>query len=357
MSRLLRLSLVLAVAGLLACVPACGNKSGSGGGNKPKVAIVTNCTAEFWSICEAGATKAARENEVDLDFRQPKTLSVADQRELIDAVTKVGVAGIAVSVINPEEQTEYLRRIAGKQTLIAMDNDAPDSGRKYYVGIDNYEAGKAVGRMIKQRMPEGGTVALFIGGTSSANAKARIGGVLDELAGQKDAKGPQYGKFTLYNNAPLTDGADEAKAQQNAKTVIEALKGTPNVGLVGLYAYNPKQILLAYRSKRAEVQHPMKIFGFDEDWTTLEGVAKGEVEGTVVQNPFLYGFNSVKILATLAKGGSIPDDQAKGLTVIPYRVISQNGGPDETVNGIVVQNLKATDFESKLRADIASVGK
>lgn len=350
----MRLGLVLAVAVGLACVPACGNRSGP---SKPRIAVVTNCTAEFWTICEAGATKAAREQDVDLDFRQPKGNTVADQRELIDAVTKVGIGGIAVSVINPQEQTEYLKRLSAQHPFIAMDNDAPDSGRRYYVGIDNYEAGKAVGRLIKARMPQGGTVALFIGNTVSANAQARIGGVLDELAGQKDAKGPKYGNFTLQNGEPYTDGTDEAKAQQNAKAVIETLKTTPNVALVGLYAYNPKQILLAYRSKRGEVQHPMKIFGFDEDWTTLEGVEKGEVEATVVQNPLLYGFNSVKILATIAKGGSIPDNQVKGLTVIPYRVITKDGGPTEEVNGIKVENLKAADFANQLRADLASVAK
>jgi ribose transport system substrate-binding protein len=350
MSRWLRLSLVASVAITLASLPACSS-SNSG---KPRVAVVTNCTAEFWSICEAGAKKAAREDDVDLDFRQPKTLDVAVQREIIDAVTKVGVSGIAVSVINPKEQTEHLRRISSNHTLIAVDNDAPDSGRKYYVGIDNYEAGKAVGRMIKQKMPEGGTVALFIGGTASANAQARVGGVLDELAGQKDAKGPQFGKYTLYNNSPLTDETDEAKAQQNAKGVIEALKDTPNVGLVGLYAYNPKQILLAYRSKKGEVKHPMKLFGFDEDWTTLEGIMRGEIEGTVVQNPFLYGYNSVKILATLAKGGTVPDDRVKELTVIPYRVVTKEGGQEEQVNGIKVENLRADKFADQLRADIDS---
>jgi ribose transport system substrate-binding protein len=354
MSRWVRLGLVAAVAVGLSSLPACGNKGSS---SRVKVAVVTNCTAEFWSICEAGATKAAREQDVDLDFRQPKTNAVADQQEVIDAVTKIGVAGIAVSVIEPNEQAQYLRRIAAKQTLIAMDNDSPASDRKYYVGIDNYEAGKAVGRMVKKAMPDGGTVILFIGNTASANSRARIGGVLDELAGQRDAKGPQLGKFTYHGNTPLVDDTDEAKAQQNAKAVIEELKNTPNVALIGLYAYNPKQILLAYRSKRSEVKHPMKIFGFDEDWTTLAGVAGGEIEGTVVQNPFLYGYNSVKILSTLAKGGSIPAAEEKPLTVIPYRLVTRDGGPTEEVNGISVLNLKAAEFEQQLRADIDSVKK
>ena len=68
-SALLRVSVVVALAAVLACVPACGKKDGAG---KIKIGVVTNCTADFWSICEAGANKAATEHNVELQFRQPE---------------------------------------------------------------------------------------------------------------------------------------------------------------------------------------------------------------------------------------------------------------------------------------------
>ena len=59
-SAFLRISVVVALAAVLACVPACGKKDS----NRLKIGVVTNCTADFWSICEAGATKAAQEHDV-----------------------------------------------------------------------------------------------------------------------------------------------------------------------------------------------------------------------------------------------------------------------------------------------------
>ena len=103
MSRGVRYSLVAAVAALLAFVPACGKKSG-----KIKIGVVTNCTAEFWSICEAGAKKAAAEFDVDLVFRQPTNSSVPDQMEIVEGFMQQGVKGLAVSVIDPKEQTPEL---------------------------------------------------------------------------------------------------------------------------------------------------------------------------------------------------------------------------------------------------------
>ena len=64
------------------------------------------------------------------------------------------MSGIAVSVIDPKGQTETSPLVAKKVPLITMDNDAPDTGRLCYVGVDNYEAGQAVGRLVKKALPE-----------------------------------------------------------------------------------------------------------------------------------------------------------------------------------------------------------
>src|SRR4051812_47827481 len=109
MSRLLRLSTVVALAAVLASVPACSSKS-----NKIKIGVVTNCTADFWSICEAGANKAAHDFDVELQFRQPERMDASLQMPIVNAWEKQGVNGIAVSVINPQDQTEDLTRIAKK---------------------------------------------------------------------------------------------------------------------------------------------------------------------------------------------------------------------------------------------------
>jgi len=341
------LTLIMAGVGL-ALVPACG-KSGP---SKTKVAIVTNCTAEFWSICEAGAQQAGREQDVEVIFRQPDKMDVATQMEIVDAVQKPGISGLAVSVINPSEQTPDLRRIAKSTNFVAMDNDAPDTGRICYIGIDNYEAGKAVGRLVKKAMPQGGTVALFIGGTDSANAKARSGGVMDELAGKKDAKGPMYGKYELYENEIKTDKGKEETAQDNAKDVLSKLnKKNKSVCLVGLYAYNPKACILAVRAMKDKQFADLKIVGFDEDAVTLDAIAKGDIVGTVVQDPFEYGVQAVTVLAQVARGDK---GAAERLKPIPYRVVTQTGDENETIDGKKIPYVKSSDFAQQLKDRLAA---
>lgn len=348
---------VVAVAAA-AALPACNssNNSDPAGGTRPKVAVVTNCTDPFWDICEAGAKAAAAEHGVDVVFRQPAALDVNVQNEIIETVLKTGVKGIAVSVINPKEQTPDLKRVAGEVNLLTMDNDADQSGRLCYVGVDNYECGKGVGRLVKRALPAGGTVALFIGTTTSANAQDRVAGVLDELDG-KDNRADvragkfkeKYGSFTLHRREPITDETKRDKALANASDALEQLKNTPNVCLVGLYAYNPACILEAVRSK--QLVGKVKVVGFDEDFVTLDGVDKGEIEGTVVQDPYNYGYESVKWLAHLAKGGDKGQLPTKATA---YRVVTKDGDAAK-LPGVGVPVYKASEYAQKIRQALDAV--
>ncbi|MEX2673033.1 MAG: substrate-binding domain-containing protein, partial [Phycisphaeraceae bacterium] len=45
------------------------------------------------------------------------------------------------------------------------------------------------------------------------------------------------------------------------------------------------------------------MVGFDENEVTLQAIQDGYCIGTVVQNPYEYGYQSVKVLADVLKGG------------------------------------------------------
>ena len=342
---------------LFAALAASCNKSGPGGkaalapDAKPRVAVVTNNTNEFWSICEAGATKAAQEFNCDLTFRQPTTDSVIDQMTIVKDLVRSGVNGIAVSVNSPKDQAQDLKAIATKTHFVTMDNDAPGSDRACYIGVDNFEAGKSAGRLVKEALPDGGTVALFIGNESSANAIGRIHGVLSELAG-KTIDSSAAAKFGKYDYIGVTtDGAAQTVAQDKAKDALEKLRNTPNVCMVGLYAYNPKAILEAAKAKG--MNGKVKIVGFDEDEVTLQGIIDGDIVGTVAQDPFGYGYKSVEILAALARG-----DNSKAVdTVVPHKVVTKDGGPTELSGKLTIQHVKAAEFRDAMHAQIASVKK
>lgn len=50
----------------------------------------------------------------------------------------------------------------------------------------------------------------------------------------------------------------------------------------------------------------VKLVAFDEDEQTLQGIKDGHIHATVVQNPYLFGYESVRMLQHLARYGSLP---------------------------------------------------
>ncbi len=298
------------------------------GPDKLKVAFVSNNPESFWSIAEAGTKKAAAEVDVEVLFRMPSQGDAALQKEIIDTVLSQGIKALAVSVIDPENQRAYLNEIAERVPLLTQDNDAPDTKRKCYIGTDNYLAGKEVGKLVKEAMPEGGALAIFVGDIKPLNARQRRQGVLDELAGAKDAKGEQYGKYRLvgtYLDQP--DGPSECK--KKAVDALTQLEKEKHICLVGLWAYNPPMLRSAVLdvAKDKLDKGEIKIVGFDEDTATLQGIAEGSIYATVVQQPFLFGYESVKLMAALARGDNskVPAD---GIKYVPHRVITKEGGKD-----------------------------
>jgi ribose transport system substrate-binding protein len=301
----------------MAVCPACTHRVA--GPQRIVVGFVSNNADPFWTIAEAGTRKAATEFDVDVLFRRPLTGTAAAQKEIIEDLMTRHVQAIAISVNDPQNQRDFLDRIAGQVPLITQDNDAPDSKRLCYIGTNNYQAGRDAGKMVKEAMPEGGTIAIFVGKPDPLNARERRQGVLDELAGEKDAKGPKYGKYELLNT--YYDYVDQRKAKDNAADALAKLGDKPNVCFVGLWAYNPPAILSA--TKNASKQGKVKIVAFDENENTLIGIKEGHIYGTIVQQPFEFGYQSVKLMTALAKGdrSGVPSD---GIMYIPHLIIKRD---------------------------------
>ena len=68
----------------------------------------------------------------------------------------------------------------------------------------------------------------------------------------------------------------------------------------------------------------VKVAGFDEDDVTLQGIKNGTVIGTVVQNPYEYGYQSVRVLSELLKGNKKVIPASKYIDV-PARAVTKDG--------------------------------
>src|SRR6266566_825715 len=253
-----------------------------------RLAFVTNNASDFWTIARKGTEKAAAElPDVTVEFRIPGNGTAAEQKGIIDDLLAKGINGIAISPKDPDNQTQLINDTARQALVITQDSDAPKSDRTCYIGTDNVAAGRQEGELIKEVLPQGGKIMVFVGSADARNARERLQGIKEVLQGSK-----------VEIIDVRTDEADRVRAKSNA---ADTLVKYPEVAcLVGLWSYNGPAILNAVKDAGKVGQ--VKIVCFDEEDEALAGVKSDAIYANVVQQPFEFGHQSVQLMAKYLGG-------------------------------------------------------
>lgn len=273
---------------------------------RPKLAFVTNGIANFWKIAETGALKAGKDLNCDVEVKMPPSEGgrAANQKRMLEQLISKGTEGIAVSPVDPDNQTDILNEVGNNALFITHDSDAPETNRLTYIGMSNYDAGRMAGELVKEAIPDGGNIVIFIGSLEQHNSKLRRQGVIDEVLGRShdpnryDQPGSEIkdDKYTI-----LATRVDDFNDTRKKELPEQALAKFDKIDcMVGLFEYNPPFIFDALQS--AGKVGEIKVVGFDENERTLEEIKKGNCVGTIVQNPYMYGYKSIEVLNQLAKG-------------------------------------------------------
>ena len=283
------------------------NGGGATGGAK-RLAFVTNNASDFWTIARKGVEKADAElPDVTAEFKIPSDGTAAEQKRIVDDLLAKGIDGIAISPVDPDNQTGLINEVSQKTLVFTQDSDAPNSQRACYVGTDNVEAGRQAGGLIKEALPSGGKIMVFVGKLDARNAAERLQGLKESLNGSN---------VTIIDTR--TDDTDRVRAKSN---VADTLVKYPDVAaLVGLWSYNGPAIVNAVRDAGKIGQ--IKIIAFDEEDETLAGVKDGSIYGTIVQQPYEFGYQAIKMMAAALAGdrSGIPANKQK---FVPTKVIKQ----------------------------------
>ena len=276
---------------------------------KPAMAFVVNAASDFWKLAEAGVNAAQAELPgYDMQFRYPAQGTAALQNALMDDLVAAGTDAIMISSVDPKTSIDAFNRIAGQVPLFTTDSDAPDSNRIAYLGSSNTLAGVQAGEIALAALPDGAKCMGFVGFLGADNAIERIAGFRQAVEGSGieliDVRG---------------DDVDFARARSNVDDVLAAM---PDVNcMVGFYSYNPPKIYEALRAsgKLGEVT----VIAFDEDPITLGAVREGSFAGTVVQDPYQWGYQGMKLMAAYLEGdmSGVPDN---GLIIVPTQVVDQS---------------------------------
>ena len=279
--------------------------------DKQQLAFVVNASSDFWKLAEAGVKKAQGElPNYELQFRYPAQGTAALQNALMDDLVAAGTDAIMISSADPKNSIDAFNRVAAQVPLFTTDSDAPQSDRIAYLGSSNTLAGEQAGaEMVAAMAGAEGKCMGFVGFLGADNAIERIQGFRNAIEGHNielvDVRG---------------DDVDFTRARTNVDDVLVA---NPEINcMVGFYSYNPPKIYEALQAAGKLGQ--ITVVAFDEDPVTLGAVKEGSFASTVVQQPFEWGYQGMKLMASWLENKdsvTLPEDK---LIIVPTKVINKD---------------------------------
>ena len=287
-----------------------------------KYVLLTNAVTPFWTAAQIGLSRSSSELNVPMFFNAPAgTDPNSAQISMLDTFVNDKYNAITFSAINPKALNDYVTRGIGEGiNFLATDSDAPKSGRAIYIGMSDYNAGRAAAEAAIKLIGEGKVVGL-VGYATATNALERIRGIQEGLKGSKI----EYVE-TLYDDIQLE------KALSNAETALQ--KYPDLAGFITIYSYNGP--LAGQAVKAAGKEGKVKIVAFDAEPETQKLAEQGIVQAMIGQRVYFYGYLSGYVMHAMTVLGK--DETMRLLQ--PYLIGDNKDHLDTGIDSIYADSIQ-----------------
>lgn len=259
--------------------------------------------SEFFNWCYAGMLDAAKQLGVKAELQGPADWDASKEAVAIEQLVAKKVAGILATAGDAKTMNNAINKaVAAKIPVITFDSDAPDSNRLAFASTESYAAGYLAGKTMAGWLNGKGHIGVSTN-VGPDHLKRRLQGFQDALA----KFGPGI-KVTVVN-----DEGDVAKAA----TVIQAmLQANPDMnGIFGAHGNPGPGAAAAVRA--LGLQGKVQIMAFDFGMPVIELIEKGEIRGTVGQNPYLMGYMAMKLAYQARHPWEAPIKSKTGFGLVP----------------------------------------
>ena len=257
----------------------------------------------FWQTVHAGAIKAAREYNLEVEWNAP-TLEIDASRQIaiVDSMINRRVAGIALAPVDRKGLVNVVERAHAADIPVAIfDSDIDTDKRLIYVATNNREGGRIAARHLGELLSGKGTVAVIGFMPGSASTMEREEGFQDELK-----------KFPNMQIVQLAFGmADRAKARAATENIL-----TAHPDLAGLFADNESSSAGAVMALKARATTKVRTVAFDANEQLIGDLHDRVIDALIVQDPFRMGYESVRAIGMKLNGETPPQHIDSGVTKV-----------------------------------------
>lgn len=290
-------AVVMILAALTGCAQTVAPETGSGTSKEPELysMVVFTKGAEYFNWCYAGMKDAAASigDHISVELQGPAEWDASLEARAVEQVTAKKPNGILVSAADETTLNSAIgKALAEGIPVIGFDSDAAESGRLSYVGTDNYDFGARAAESMAELLGGSGEVAICL--------------VPGAIAQEERAQGF---KEWLEENAPdikvVTELNDEGDVAKSETVCAALLQSNPNIkGIFSTHGYGAPGAAAAART--LNMLENIVIIGSDYSSAVIELLQSGDVEGTIVDDPYLIGYEAFMLAYAAAHPTEIP---------------------------------------------------
>jgi ribose transport system substrate-binding protein len=282
----------------LCALMACGSRNSNSG---PTIAVIPKGTSHvFWQSIHAGAEKAASEIGATIIWRGPlREDDRASQVSEVEGFVSRGVAGI---VLAPLDEAALAPPVAEAKRrnipVVVIDSGLKGSDYVSFVATDNRKGGRMAGDHLAGLLKDAGRVVLLRYAEGSDSTLQREAGFLEAIESRKGIEvvsSNQYG------------GADVEGAYKKSEALLSRYKKADgSLAVDGIFTPNESTTIAMLRVlEDNRWAGKVKFVGFDASDTLVKGLADGNIDGLVLQDPVNMGYLGVKTMAAHLRGEKV----------------------------------------------------
>lgn len=251
-------------------------------------ALLIGNESNFNAALREGMLQEADNNEIALEFH---TVNDVDQAtEIIEMLVRAGVDGVITQGINNPSFLTALKSVAkDKIPLILLYTDLSTAERDAFVGVNPFEMGNTVAKLLIQAEPDEGQIVFISQSSSAVNenpaSKMHVLGFFDGIEGYINPE-----KVLIKTSQPTLLSAEglvsELLIHDQGISAVVCTNETDTIGVA--------QVVIDLNRVGK-----ISIIGTGFTQEIADYIDKGIVFGTIHRNPIQMGTNAIRTLTDL----------------------------------------------------------
>jgi len=272
---------------------------------KPVIGVVPRGSGQiYWQSVHAGAVKAARELNVNVEWLAPANqLDASHQAAIVDSLVQRRIAGIVLAPADASLLVPAVERAAAAGIPVAViDSDLATSKRLTRIAADNHESGRQAADRLGELLRGEGEAAIVDMSVRDEAAAQREAAFTEELQ-------VKYPKVRLLPTVYVTGGKTEAIAV--TRSVLDA-----HPGLTGLFAAALTCSEGAVYELRRRGTSKVRVVAFDASPEIVGELRNRFIDVLIVPDPVRLGYEGVAAVAARLRGETLRQEIACNARVV-----------------------------------------